>query len=231
MRILIIKFLFLFSVLYSFNATASDARHKWYMNFVSKVPQKEERSIQTLVAYLSRPMQNDYDKAQAFAYWIASHIIYDKFLYSAGEVTKLGKKYNKQSISSILQTRVGLCVDYATLFEEMCKQAGIKAGHIDGYAVDLNGNLSRTNILKNNAHRWNYFIYNNRTVYVDPTWMASGQLVAKRMITEYNHKMAIKKNTLKNRNSCEIYNVKPYYFDFTYKAEYRDMDVKRTEKN
>ena len=231
MRKYIITFIFFICLFFNFNANAYDVRHNWYMNFVSNIPQKYEKNIQSLVSYLTHPMQNDYDKAQAFAYWIASHIVYDQYLYNNGQTTKLRKQYSGQTPKELLQSKVGICADFANLFNTMCSYAGIKSGYVDGYTFDKNENIHNRKNRLNNAHRWNYFIYKNSKIYVDTTWMATGKLNATKMVSKFNRKTAIKKHNRQNKISNKIYPVNPYYFDFSYKSEYKDNGVKRIEEN
>ena len=38
--------------------------------------------------FLEKPFDNDYDKAKAIAFWIASHIYYDEYLYNNGGASR-----------------------------------------------------------------------------------------------------------------------------------------------
>ena len=51
-------------------------------SYVDNTPRNVENNIAPLVRYLTKPFNDDYDKAKAIAYWIASRIYYDDFLYS-----------------------------------------------------------------------------------------------------------------------------------------------------
>lgn len=207
---------------------ASDARYDWYIDFVTDVPDIYEDDLDSLVKYLSSPMRNEYDKAQAFAYWIASHIIYDQYMYQNGKVTKLRKKYENQTPSELLESRVGICGDFANLFNAMCKKAGIESGYVSGYTFEYGERKSSKNDRENNAHGWNYFMFRNKKVYVDTTWMAKGKLKVDGRVSNISRKRAIRKNERKNKD--EIYPIEPFYFDFSYKDEYNNMGIRRIER-
>ena len=68
-------------------------------SYVDNTPRNVENNIAPLVRYLTKPFNDDYDKAKAIAYWIASRIYYDDFLYSGtdNKDTYLRKGYQKQT--------------------------------------------------------------------------------------------------------------------------------------
>ena len=90
-------------------------------SYVDNTPRNVENNIAPLVRYLTKPFNDDYDKAKAIAYWIASRIYYDDFLYSGtdNKDTYLRKGYQKQTPAKLLRSRTGICIAYATLFTAM----------------------------------------------------------------------------------------------------------------
>lgn len=106
-------------------------------SYVDNTPRNVENNIAPLVRYLTKPFNDDYDKAKAIAYWIASRIYYDDFLYSGtdNKDTYLRKGYQKQTPAKLLRSRAGICIDYANLFTAMCRKAGITARVIYGYLI------------------------------------------------------------------------------------------------
>lgn len=230
MRKLYFVFSFCISLFLWVNAFAYDARYKWYMDFMENIPRDVEEDLNSLVRYLSYPMQNDYDKAQAFAYWIASHVIYDKYLYNHGSKTKLIKDYENQSPEELLTTRVGICGDFAKLFQAMCDKAGVRAGYVRGYVFEEGDNKNSRRDRANNAHAWNYFVYKGTKVYVDTTFMAKGKLEVDGRVSKFKRKRAIRKNQKENRRENTIYPIDSYYFDFAYKDEYKSRGHKRMER-
>lgn len=224
MRKLYVFFAFLMSLFLISEAFAYDARHEWYMNFVANVPRQLENNPKHLAKYLAYPMRNDYDRAQAFAYWIAMHIIYDRYLYNNGKGTKLLKNYKGQTPKEIIKNRVGICNDFARLFDYMCKETGVKSGIIRGYVLE-----ERERKSENARHAWNYFMYRGRKVYVDTTFMGEGKLTINGYVSRLERKRAIQKHVQKNQRKSVLYPVTPYYFDFSYKDEYIKRGHKRIE--
>lgn len=199
---------------------------------VNKIPRDYEDSIDTLVPYLIKPYDNDYDKAAAIATWIASRVVYDQFLYNRGRPTEIFEKQLKNSNEEntataeeqkdILISRVGTCKDYAALFVRMCQAAGIQAGTVGGYIV-RNKNRPKASMTVNNSHVWNYFMYQGRKVYVDTTWMAGGKLPYSTRISEERREKQIGKFEKLNKKRSKIYPVNDYYFDFDYDKERHDF--------
>ena len=83
------KFLLLMICLsfFSFAAIAKE-RNLQIASYAFDAPDRVARDRQTLARYLTRPYHNDYDKLQAIAYWIASHIAYDGYKYSGGKTSE-----------------------------------------------------------------------------------------------------------------------------------------------
>lgn len=196
--------------------------------FVNKTPRDTEKNISSLVAFLEKPFDNDYDKAKAIAFWIASHIYYDEYLYNNGGATRLRKKYNGQSAKDLLRTRVGICGDFAELFETMCKRAGIRVGTISGYAYPANKYLS-SSVKRNSGHAWNYFIYKGDRIYVDTTFMSKGATGIKGSASELNRRRALNHIRKQNKRESQVNSFDEFYFDFDYKDEEYKRRYKRKE--
>ncbi len=222
--ILVLQFFIIFNCPISLAKTYSSVVIR---NYAEKAPRKVEDHINTLVKYLVKPFDNDYDKAKAIAFWIASHINYDYYLYNSKR-TELLKTYKGQEPEELLHSRAGICMDYAKLFTAMCDKARVKSGRLSGYAVI--GNETRTAAKKNNPHAWNYFKYKGKIIYVDTTWMAAGKVKVGKRISRVNRKIALNNLKKANKKQCQINDFDEYYFDFTYEGEQRTKHVRRQEK-
>jgi transglutaminase/protease-like cytokinesis protein 3 len=66
------------------------------------------------------------------------------------------------SVKEILENPVGVCTEYANLFNSLAKIAGIPSMIINGVACGEAG--------KCEGHAWNIINYNNQWIEVDPTW-------------------------------------------------------------
>ncbi len=82
--------------------------------------------------------------------------VHDFIKYDANYTGKLPK------IREILQTPVGVCTEYATLYTALARLAGIPTLSIDGAAC---GEYEECQ-----GHSWNMIYLNGRWVDVDPTW-------------------------------------------------------------
>lgn len=188
--------------------------------YVRSAPSDVERNLAPLVKYLTEPFDNDYDKAKSIAFWIASHIYYDSYLYNGADNkdTYLRKSYQEQSPSKLLKSRVGICVDYAALFQAMCRKAGITARTVNGYAYPAHLALSSA-VKRNYAHSWNYFYYRGQKIYVDTTFMAGGSLAADEYPNSAKRRRALYQFKKQNKEQEQTASIYGYYFDFSYKDE------------
>ena len=209
--------------------SAADYRDENIKDYISNVPRNKEKNINILADYLARPYKDDYDKAKSIAYWIASHINYDRYLYNNGKTTKLFSYYQGQQPKDLLKSRVGICGDFSELFVSLCKSAGIKAYMVYGYAYPSNKSLT-TKILQNSGHAWNYFVYKNKKIYVDTTFMAKGATHISGRATNMNHRRALREVRLENRTSSQINEFDSFYFDFSYSQEAKKRGYQHYER-
>ena len=221
MRILLLILSLCFSLVWQDNAYATRYTGRSIKKYVEKTPRKDENNISSLVRYLTKPLDDDYDKARAIAFWIAGHIQYDEYLYSNGKTTKLINSYQPQTSKELLESRVGICSDFANLFQEMCQKAGIRAYIIRGYAYPASSTYSRKHN-SNTGHAWNYFMYKGKKIYVDTTFMAKGSIFSPGRVGNLAHKRALKEVKRDNKYKSQINDFDDYYFNFIYKNEVRD---------
>jgi len=218
-------FLFILSLCFSLvwldNAYATRYTGRSIKKYVEKTPREDENSLSSLVHYLIEPLDDDYDKARAIAFWIASRINYDEYLYSNGKTTKLIKSYQGQTAKELLKSRVGICSDFANLFTEMCQKAGVRAYTVHGYAYPSSSIYSRKHN-SNTGHAWNYFMYKGKKIYVDTTFMAKGSIASSGRVGNLAHRRALKEVQHDNKYKSQVHEFDDYYFNFIYKDEVRD---------
>ena len=82
-----------FAVFVQDDALATNYPSNRIRRYVNKTPRDKEQTLTSLVSYLIKPLDDDYDKAKAIAFWIAGHINYDEYLYNNGQTTKLIRNY------------------------------------------------------------------------------------------------------------------------------------------
>lgn len=185
-----------------------------------ETPRYETYNVQKLANYLTKPYKKDYDKLKVIAYWIATHIAYDGYKYN-------NEKLNQKELSykyDILETRTGICEDFAHLFVELAKAARINnVTYVNGYVLEDQKKLQKSynrRQMPKVGHAWNEVELNGRKFFVDTTFMAQEVIGPNRKnqrITTLNHKLDIKRRTKKYQTNNKI---NDFYFDFTPRSEF-----------
>ncbi len=101
------------------------------------------------------------DRVRAAFIWVATNIRYD--VPNMYAINYYEKKEDK--IAKPLQTRQGICENYAVLFTDICEKAGIPAFEVLGY-VRLN------NQVQDISHAWCVAKIDANWYLFDPTWSA-----------------------------------------------------------
>lgn len=126
-------------------------------------PKGETKDYKELSHYLCDGLSGDQEKANAIYNWITHNIKYD-----VKSVQKSSLKADK--VEKVLKNKKGVCTGYATLFSDMCREAGIKSVTIDGYAKDwIFDNGDKLYIPR---HMWSAVLINGKWQFADPTWGA-----------------------------------------------------------
>ena len=124
---------------------------------------------------------------------------------------------------------MGICGDFAELFETMCKKAGIRVYTVSGFSYPANIRLS-SKVKQNSGHAWNYFLYKGKKIYVDTTFMSKGTTGFSGRANDLNHNRALKQIKRENKRKSEINDFDEFYFDFSYDDEEKMRRYKRLEK-
>ncbi|MBR3501951.1 MAG: transglutaminase domain-containing protein [Alphaproteobacteria bacterium] len=181
-----------------------------------KTPDNVSNSVHSLTRYLVEPYDNDYDKLKVIAYWIASHIAYDSYKFNNGQVNRK----EAQLEYDVLKARTGVCGDFAQLFTDMARVAGIKAQYVSGYVVENQDRLKRSYRIKDMpevGHAWNKVEIDKRKFFVDTTFMSGASIGNDgRRPTTFRHKRDLRK---RKRQNVVNENINDFYFDFTPKQE------------
>ena len=109
--------------------------------------------------YLIEPTQTQAERVEVFFYWMAQHIVYDVKSYQSGAYLT-----NK---NSILETKRGVCEDYANLFQRFCDRSGIECYKVGGFAKGFS--YEKGDKLEVN-HAWNVVKVEGKYQFVDITW-------------------------------------------------------------
>ncbi|KAM4695559.1 uncharacterized protein O3C94_005824 isoform 2-T2 [Discoglossus pictus] len=130
--------------------------------FAAKMAKKS--TVEQLVSALLKVARTDLEKVRAIWMWICHHIEYD--LEALDDKSKwCGDP------SQVLQTGKGACEGYASLFENMCRLAGIHCMKIGGYSKGLCYEAGQIFSEETN-HAWNAVYLNKRWHLLDTTWGA-----------------------------------------------------------
>jgi len=85
------------------------------------------------------------------------------------------------TVEQILQTKSGVCSEYATLFNALARVAKIPSSIVHGYAF---GEYD-----KFESHAWNMIYFDGNWIYVDPTWnLSSGEVSSSHIYIKDNRK-------------------------------------------
>lgn len=214
------KFLLLMICLsfFSFAAIAKE-RNLQIASYAFDAPDRVARDRQTLARYLTRPYHNDYDKLQAIAYWIASHIAYDGYKYSGGKTSEREMQFEYD----ILQYRTGICEEFAELFKELAQAANISGVEcVRGYVLENQSRIKRSykrkDVQKQIGHAWNRITLGKRKFFVDTTFMSRARIGGDsiRAGSSSKHRYDVKSRQRQNEINM---NVNDFFFDFTPKEE------------
>lgn len=184
-------------------------------------PDSISQNARELTAYLVKPFDNEYLRAKVIAYWIASHIAYDNYRFD-GEINRKTKRNNKNKYN-ILKAKIGVCEDFAKLYAQMGRIAGLKVSYVGGYVIKTD-RLKKRYRIENDAvgHAWNEVKIGARTVIVDTTFMAPQNVGHDdHRKSSLKHKQTIKK---REQNKTEIdTDIRTFYFDFDLQKEAKEF--------
>lgn len=135
---------------------------------VPAIPEEATHSAIALSHYLSQHTHSDQEFLLELYGWITNNVTYDV-------QNMFRQDYYKDTADAVvktLQTRTGVCFGYASLYQEVCRQAGIPAYLVTGYT-------KKEDKIDNVSHAW--IVVNadinhlGKTWYMtDPTWGAGG---------------------------------------------------------
>jgi transglutaminase/protease-like cytokinesis protein 3 len=125
------------------------------------IPDSMTRSTEAISSYINANFHSNQDRVRAAFIWVASSIRYD--VPNMYAINYYEKKEDK--IAKPLQTRQGICENYAALFTDICGKTGIPGYVVEGY-VKLNGQVS------NLSHAWCVARIDTSWYLFDPTWAA-----------------------------------------------------------
>ena len=126
---------------------------------MAAIPASATASTQGIANYINANFNTETDKIRAAYYWTASNISYD----IPGMYAVNFNETVQQKIVRTLKTRKGVCIHYASIFNDLSQKIGIQSYIIEGYNKQ-NGKVS------NLAHAWIAAKIDKKWFVFDPTW-------------------------------------------------------------
>ncbi len=153
--------LFFWAMLVVFSPWPAFAQYGAVDRHARKAPDSLSRDLPALAAYLSEGAQNETEKARAIYTWVSGYLQYDH------QAERKGQRIN-QHLRDILDRRRGLCMDYALLYQAICRYAGLQCEKVDGYAAPR---LAEGRQVPEKAdHAWNAVWADGQWHLLDATW-------------------------------------------------------------
>jgi hypothetical protein len=128
---------------------------------MSAIPDKSTASIASIAKYINANFNSETDKIRAAFYWTASNIKYDA---ANIDTVNFGNSV-QEKITETLQTKKGVCIHYAVVFNALSKEIGIESHVIEGY-TKKDGKVGSL------AHAWTAAKVDGSWFLFDPTWGA-----------------------------------------------------------
>lgn len=140
------------------------------------MPDSLTKSTDAIAGYIKANFNSNEDKVRAIFIWVATNIRYD--IPNMYVINYYEKKEDK--IAKPLQTRQGICENYAALFTDICEKAAIPSFVVEGY-VKLNNQVA------NISHAWCVAQIDSSWYLFDPTW-AAGYESNRMFVAKLNNK-------------------------------------------
>ncbi|MCU0323716.1 MAG: hypothetical protein MUF45_00480 [Spirosomaceae bacterium] len=120
------------------------------------------------------------DTIQSLFEWVAKTITYDvKRSKNLNNISSYIILSENEKIEKVLTDSLGVCEDYALVFNSLCRKLGYESYIVDGYVKNL------TKIDVDFGHAWNVVKINGKWYCFDPTWSA-GSVLQNTFHKEYN---------------------------------------------
>lgn len=191
----IFAFFILFMSLFAGGADCMAAYYSQIDKAAKSLSVELGQTPQSIVENLINPAYTDMQKARVLAAFVAYQLQKNGYVYK--ELNKASTRAQEVKITpsyNVLQTRVGTALDYALLYRQLCRLAGLEAEAISGYAgmnvqKPYRGNAKLQTIhhlLKQNGmitdysmqryeSVWNVVKVDGEWILVDTYWLVGGE--------------------------------------------------------
>lgn len=116
-------------------------------------------------AEIAGQASGDEEKARLLYDWVGSRIAYD---YTKAENYEERRIWHEQTPQDTMDTRLGVCIDYARLYAMMARSQGLQVRVVTGKGYDGQGGYG--------PHAWNEVYISSSAAWIplDSTWASSG---------------------------------------------------------
>ncbi len=128
---------------------------------MTAIPTSSSNSVDAIANYINTNFKTETEKIRAVFFWTASNISYDVSGMNAINFNETAK----EQIAKALQTKKGVCIHYAEVFNALSQKVGIQSYIIEGYTKQY-GKVSTL------AHAWTAAKIDKKWYFFDPTWGA-----------------------------------------------------------
>ncbi|HEV3414067.1 MAG TPA: transglutaminase domain-containing protein [Puia sp.] len=124
-----------------------------------QLPDSSSHTVSAIAAYVNANFTTSTEKARAIFIWIAGNIQYDIDNMFAIDFYQ----DSAAKVARPLQTRKGICENYAALFSAISNEAGVRSLVIEGYT-------KQRGFVDYIPHAWCAALIDGNWVFIDPTW-------------------------------------------------------------
>jgi hypothetical protein len=129
---------------------------------IVQIPEAATASPAVMAKWLKAHTSNSNALQQSLFNWMANNIVYDV----ANMNQPNSYRDSAAAMQRTLRLRKGLCTDYAVLYAQVCREAGINAIVVTGYG------LMNDVMIPTGSHDWVVIKNGNQWSITDPTWGA-----------------------------------------------------------
>jgi hypothetical protein len=146
----------------SYNTYAQDENdYRETDRLALNIPASQTNSTTDIAAFINSHFDTDSKKVRAAYIWVISHI-----KYSTDSIHRIILDEDRdQLVTFALRRRKGVCQNFAAIFDDICRKAGLRSFAVEGYTI-------QNNSLDKISHAWNIVFTDNKWSLYDPTWDA-----------------------------------------------------------
>ena len=144
----------------SYNTFAQDENdYRETDRLALNIPASQTNSTADIAAFINSHFDTDNKKVRAAYMWVISHI-----KYSTDSLHRVILNEDRdQLVTFALRRRKGVCENFAAIFDDICRKAGLRSFAVEGYT-------RQNNSVDKISHAWNIVFTDNKWSLYDPTW-------------------------------------------------------------